>query len=99
MAIQKFTLRVCDTCSKPDDVRRCRIDIEGRRGTHADLCAACRKPLERTIERINEHRVPVTRVSELPVVSEADIARMGQPVKPRRKRALAVVPPEGTTTA
>jgi hypothetical protein len=98
MAIEKFTLRVCDICHKPDDVLRCRVDVAGRRGTHADLCSACRKPLERVVDRITEARPGITRVAELPLVSEADIARMGTPAKRRKRPTITAAAGEGTTT-
>jgi hypothetical protein len=75
MAIQKFTVRVCDICRKPDDVLRCRLSIEGQRGRHADLCGSCRKPVDRTIERIDANRPTIVRVAELPMVTEADLAK------------------------
>lgn len=71
--MRKVVIRSCDICESENDVKRVRIDIEGRTGRHAEFCALCRKPLERLMNRLDEKRKPRLTLDAIPVKTMEEV--------------------------
>lgn len=78
MAKQRITVVLCDGCGRETETVGVRVGINGGPLRHLDLCASCRRPLEKVLDAAEERRPSRTPIARMPLVTLDEVEKRRQ---------------------